>query len=229
MLKMKEALLMKVKYLGHACFQFDDGQYKVLVDPFLTGNPVAAESPDKVEADYIFVTHGHGDHIGDALAIAKRTGAVICTTVDLAEAMMQGTGLEIVTGNIGGTISFPFGTAKYFQALHGSGAAGTVSCGFIFEIGKRKIYHAGDTGLTMDMQLLADEELDAALLPIGDYYTMGPKDAVRAAEMLRAKVVIPMQYSTFRHIRQDPARFVRALEDKGMEGIVVKPGEIIEL
>ena len=134
MLKMKEALLMKVKYLGHACFQFDDGQYKVLVDPFLTGNPVAAESPDKVEADYIFVTHGHGDHIGDALAIAKRTGAVICTTVDLAEAMMQGTGLEIVTGNIGGTISFPFGTAKYFQALHGSGAAGTVSCGFIFDI-----------------------------------------------------------------------------------------------
>ena len=189
MLKMKEALLMKVKYLGHACFQFDDGQYKVLVDPFLTGNPVAAESPDKVEADYIFVTHGHGD----------------------------------------GTISFPFGTAKYFQALHGSGAAGTVSCGFIFEIGKRKIYHAGDTGLTMDMQLLADEELDAALLPIGDYYTMGPKDAVRAAEMIRAKVVIPMHYSTFPHIRQDPARFVRALEDKGLEGIVVKPGEIIEL
>ena len=220
---------MKVKFLGHACFQFDDGQYKVLVDPFLTGNPAAAQSAEEVEADYIFVTHGHGDHIGDAIAIAKRTGAVICTTVDLAEAAMQGTGLEIVTGNIGGTISFPFGTAKYFQALHGSGAAGTVSCGFIFGIGGRKIYHAGDTGLTMDMQLLQDEELDAALLPIGDFYTMGPKDAVRAAQMIQPKVVIPMHYSTFDHIRQDPEQFVRALEEKGVEGIVLKPGEAVEI
>ena len=220
---------MKVKFLGHACFQFDDGQYKVLVDPFLTGNPAAAQSAEEVEADYIFVTHGHGDHIGDAIAIAKRTGAVICTTVDLAEAAMQGTGLEIVTGNIGGTISFPFGTAKYFQAFHGSGAAGTVSCGFIFGIGGRKIYHAGDTGLTMDMQLLQDEELDAALLPIGDFYTMGPKDAVRSAQMIQPKVVIPMHYSTFDHIRQDPEQFVRALEEKGLEGIVLKPGEAVEI
>ena len=220
---------MKVKFLGHACFQFDDGQYKVLVDPFLTGNPAAAQSAEEVEADYIFVTHGHGDHIGDAIAIAKRTGAVICTTVDLAEAAMQGTGLEIVTGNIGGTISFPFGMAKYFQAFHGSGAAGTVSCGFIFGIGGRKIYHAGDTGLTMDMQLLQDEELDAALLPIGDFYTMGPKDAVRAAQMIQPKVVIPMHYSTFDHIRQDPEQFVRALEEKELEGIVLKPGEAVEI
>ena len=220
---------MKVKFLGHACFQFDDGQYKVLVDPFLTGNPAAAQSAEEVEADYIFVTHGHGDHIGDAIASAKRTGAVICTTADLAEAAMQGTGLEIVTGNIGGTISFPFGTAKYFQAFHGSGAAGTVSCGFIFGIGGRKIYHAGDTGLTMDMQLLQDEELDAALLPIGDFYTMGPKDAVRAAQMIQPKVVIPMHYSTFDHIRQDPEQFVRALEEKGLEGIVLKPGEAVEI
>lgn len=217
--------MVQVKFLGHACFQFDDGQYKVLVDPFLTGNPSAAVSAEDVEADYIFVTHGHGDHIGDAVAIAKRTGAVICTTVDLADAAMSDTGLEIVTGNIGGTISFPFGAAKYFQALHGSGAAGTVSCGFIFRIGGKKIYHAGDTGLTMDMQLLKEEELDAALLPIGDYYTMGPADAVRAAGMIQAKTVIPMHYSTFPHITQDPEQFVRVLKEKGLDGIVLKPGE----
>ena len=221
--------MVKVKYLGHACFQFDDGKYKVLVDPFLTGNPMAAEDAKKVEADFIFVTHGHGDHIGDAIDIARRTGAVICTTVDLAEAMMKDAGLETVTGNIGGTISFPFGTAKYFQALHGSGAAGTVSCGFIFEIGGRKIYHAGDTGLTMDMQLLEEANLDAALLPIGDDFTMGPEDAVRAAQMIRAKVFIPMHYNTFPPIKQDPEKFIRSLEDKGLEGIVMKPGEAIEL
>ena len=217
--------MVQVKFLGHACFQFDDGQYKVLVDPFLTGNPSAAVSADDVEADYIFVTHGHGDHIGDAIAIAKRTGAVICTTVDLADAAMQDTGLEIVTGNIGGTLSFPFGAAKYFQALHGSGAAGTGSCGFIFRIGGKKIYHAGDTGLTLDMQLLKEEELDVALLPIGDYYTMGPEDAVRAAGMIQAKTVIPMHYSTFPHITQDPEKFVSVLKEKGLDGIVLKPGE----
>ena len=154
---------------------------------------------------------------------------MVCTTVDLADAAMQGTELEIVTGNIGGTIAFPFGKAKYFQALHGSGASGTVSCGFIFEIGGKKIYHAGDTGLTMDMQLLQEEKLDAALLPIGDFYTMGPEDAVRAAEMIKAKVVIPMHYSTFPHIVQDPEKFVCALKERGMDGLVLNPGETAEL
>ena len=104
-----------------------------------------------------------------------------------------------------------------------------MSCGFIFEIGGRKIYHAGDTGLTMDMQLLEEANLDAALLPIGDYFTMGPEDAVRAAQMIRAKVFIPMHYNTFPPIKQDPEKFIRSLEDKGLEGIVMKPGEAIEL
>ena len=217
--------MVKVKYLGHACFQFDDGSYKVLVDPFLSGNPLAAVSAEEVEADYIFVTHGHGDHIGDALAIAKRTKAVICTTVDLADAMMQDPDLEVVTGNIGGTIAFPFGSAKFFQAIHGSGAAGTVSCGFVFEIGGKKIYHAGDTALMMDMQLLEEEKLDAALLPIGDFYTMGPKDAIRAAQFIKAGTVIPMHYSTFPHITQDPQQFVDALKEKGLGGMVLQPGE----
>ena len=143
--------------------------------------------------------------------------------------MMQEQGLEVVTGNIGGTISFPFGSAKFFQAIHGSGAAGTVSCGFIFEIGGKKIYHAGDTALMMDMQLLEEEDLDAALLPIGDFYTMGPKDALRAADFIKARTVIPMHYSTFPHITQDPQQFVGALKEKGLGGMVLAPGETAEI
>ncbi len=220
---------MKIQFLGHACFLFDDGQYKIIVDPFLSGNPAAACGPDDVEADYVFVTHGHGDHIGDAVAIAKRTGATICTTVDLADAMLQDQGLEIITGNIGGTIRFPFGWARFFQAIHGSGAAGTLSCGFVFKIGGKKIYHAGDTALMMDMQLLEEDKLDAALLPIGDFYTMGPDAALRAAKMIKAGITIPMHYSTFPHITQDPDKFVADLGAAGLAGKVLKPGESVEL
>ena len=214
--------MVKVRFLGHACFQFDDGRYKVIVDPFLTGNPLAACKAEEVEADYIFVTHGHGDHLGDAVQIAERTGAVICTTVDLAAEMLSDKGLNVVTGNIGGTLNFPFGSARFFQAIHGSGAAGTVSCGFVFEIGGKKIYHAGDTALMTDMQLLEDDNLDAALLPIGDVYTMGPKDALRAAKMIKAEITVPMHYNTFPHIAQDGAAFVAALEQAGLKGTLEK-------
>lgn len=221
--------MVTIKYLGHACFWLDDGTYKVLVDPFLTGNPLAECSADDVQADFIFVTHGHGDHVGDAAAIAKRTGAVVCTTVDLVDAMFSDGSVETVCGNIGGTVSFPFGSARYFQAIHGSGAPGTVSCGFVFEIGGKKIYHAGDTALMMDMQLLEEDKLDAALLPIGDFYTMGPRDALRAAKMIRAATVIPMHYDTFPPIRQDPDAFVEALKEAGLAGRVLKPGMSMEL
>ena len=137
--------------------------------------------------------------------------------------------VETVCGNIGGTVSFPFGSARYFQAIHGSGAPGTVSCGFVFEIGGKKIYHAGDTALMMDMQLLEEDKLDAALLPIGDFYTMGPRDALRAAKMIRAATVIPMHYDTFPPIRQDPDAFVEALKEAGLAGRVLKPGTSMEL
>ena len=212
----EEIGMLKMKYLGHACFLLDDGSFKVIVDPFLTGNPMAACSADEVEADYIFVTHGHGDHLGDAVNIARRTGATIVTTVDLAETL-RGKGVKLVDGNIGGTIQFPFGSARYFQAIHGSGAPGTLSSGFVFNIGGKKIYHAGDTALMMDMQLLAYDELDAALLPIGDFYTMGPSDAARAAQMIKAKVTIPMHFSTFPHITQDPYKFADEVLKVGEE------------
>ena len=216
---------MELTFLGHACFLLDDGSCKVLTDPFLTGNGLAAASADQVEADFIFVTHGHGDHTGDAEAIAKRTDATVCCTVDLAEGVFGPAGVKTQVGNLGGKIPMPFGSAKFFQAIHGSGAPGCLTCGFIFEMGGRKIYHAGDTALMSDMALLADEEIDVALLPIGDVFTMGPEDALRAVKMIRPKLVVPMHYNTFPPIAQDPEVFAASVRAAGFQAQVLRPGE----
>ena len=216
---------MELTFLGHACFLLDDGSCKVLTDPFLTGNGLAAASADQVEADFIFVTHGHGDHTGDAEAIAKRTDATICCTVDLAEGVFGPAGVKTQVGNLGGRIPMPFGSAKFFQAIHGSGVPGCLTCGFIFEMGGRKIYHAGDTALMSDMALLADEEIDVALLPIGDVFTMGPEDALRAVKMIRPKLVVPMHYNTFPPIAQDPEAFAASVRAAGFQAQVLRPGE----
>ncbi len=215
---------MKLQFLGHACFLLDDGSHKVLIDPFLTGNPLAAATADAVEADTILLSHGHDDHVGDARAIAGRTGAAICCTVDLA----AGLGLDAVTGNLGGWLPMPFGQVKFVPAIHGSGVAGCLSCGFLIEIGGKRIYHAGDTALTMDMALLKEEAVDAALLPIGDVYTMGPADALRAAELIRPALVIPMHYNTFPLIAQDGAAFVAEAERRGIPGRQLAPGDTLD-
>ena len=216
---------MELTFLGHACFLLDDGSCKVLTDPFLTGNGLAAASADQVEADFIFVTHGHGDHTGDAEAIAKRTDATVCCTVDLAEGVFGPAGVKTQVGNLGGKIPMPFGSAKFFQAIHGSGVPGCLTCGFIFEMGGKKIYHAGDTALMSDMALLADEEIDVALLPIGDVFTMGPEDALRAVKMIRPKLVVPMHYNTFPPIAQDPEAFAASVRAAGFQAQVLRPGE----
>lgn len=220
---------MKIRFLGHACFLLDDGACKALVDPFLTGNPLAAVPADQVEADIIFVTHGHGDHVGDAAAIAQRTGAQVCCTADLADAVFGPAGVDCIAGNLGGTVRLPFGSAKFIQALHGGGAAGCPACGFLFEMGGKTIYHAGDTALTMDMALLEDDHIDAALLPIGDFYTMGPADALRAVRLIKPRLTIPMHYNTFPAIAQDPAAFAAACQAAGYDAKVLQPGEKITL
>ena len=218
---------MKLQFLGHACFLLSEGEHRILVDPYLSGNGLAAAKADEVEATMIFVTHAHGDHIGDAVAIARRTGAPIFTTVDVADTLPKD--VKALAGNLGGRQELPFGAVKIVSAIHGSGAPGALACGFVFELGGRKVYHAGDTALTMDMQLLSDEQIDVALLPIGDFYTMGPKDAVRAAKMIQPKCVIPMHFDTFPVIRQDGAAFCEAVRaEAGCEAKLLKPGEAVE-
>ena len=220
---------MQLTFLGHACFLLDDGTHKVLIDPHLSGNPLAAAKADEVDADFICVTHGHGDHIGDSVEIAKRTGATVFCTVDLAGAVYKPAGVKAMGGNLGGTAPMPFGSVKIFPAIHGSGVAGGLACGFIIEMGGKKIYHAGDTALMADMALLEEEGIDAALLPIGDFYTMGPKDALRAVKMIRPGLTIPMHYNTFPSIRQDAQSFADSVTAAGFTVKVLNPGESISL
>ena len=220
---------MELRFLGHACFELSDGVHRVLTDPYLTGNPLAAAGPEEVEPDFIFVTHGHHDHVGDAAAIARRTGATVCCLADLSRPVFASARVPVIAGNLGGKVRLPFGSLKYIQALHGGGAPGCPACGFLFEMDGRKIYHAGDTALTLDMQLLAEEDLDVALLPIGDFYTMGPGDALRAVKLIRPKLVIPMHYNTFPAIAQDPDAFAATVEAAGFHARVLAPGERLTL
>jgi len=226
----EEVKRLKIEYLGHACFILEDTNSKILIDPFLTGNALAPKTEKQVEADYIFVTHGHGDHLGDTYAIAKRTGATVYAVVEFADGPMAAKRIKAVGGNIGGKQQTPFGSVKYFSAAHGSGVPGALACGYVFEIGGKKIYHAGDTALIAEMQFLEDEQIDVALLPIGGYYTMGPDDALKAAKLIKPKYVIPMHYNTFPVIRQNPDDFKKAVEDKGIcKVMILNPGEFFEV
>ena len=221
---------MRIEYLGHACFLLEHAGVKLLIDPFMTGNQLAAKTADEVEADYIFVNHGHGDHLGDTYAIAKSTGATVYAVVEFAEGPMAKEGIKTAMGNIGGRQKTPFGSVKVFPAAHGSGVPGALACGYVLEIGGKKVYHAGDTGLIAEMGFLADEKIDVALLPIGDFFTMGPEDAVKAAEMIAPEYVIPMHYNTFPVIKQDPEEFKKAVEEKGICKVkVLNPGQTLEL
>ena len=221
---------MKIEFLGHSCFLIESKGVKILTDPFLTGNAKASKTAEEVEADYIFVTHGHGDHIGDAISIAKRTGAQVFAVVEIAESVFVPEKINVAMGNIGGRQKTSFGSVKIVPAAHGSGVAGALACGYVLEISGKKIYHAGDTGLISDMQFLADEKIDAALLPIGDFYTMGPEDAVKAAKLISPKLVIPMHYNTFPVIEQDPEEFKKTLEKEGICQVkILNPGEFIEI
>ena len=210
--------MAKLDYYGHSTFGLttDDGT-RIVIDPFFADNPWTDVDPADVEADFIFCTHGHFDHFVDAIPIAKATGATLVGTFELVE-YVQSQGVENAHPmHIGGGWDFPFGRVKMTVALHGGmvhgeGAEGftTNPAGLLFDLGPgKRLYHAGDTALTMDMQLLKGK-VDVALLPIGDNFTMGPEDAAIAVDFIEPSVVIPIHYATWPYIEQDPERF-RAL------------------
>lgn len=225
---------IKFTWYGHAALGLEIDKHKLIVDPFLTGNPAAKITPDKVQAEYILISHGHSDHVADAIDIATRTGATIITNNEIAH-WFNGKGINKTEGqHIGGGHTYPFGYLKLTQALHGSmlpdGANGGNPCGFLITTDKKKIYLACDTGLFGDMQLIGDEGLDLAVLPIGDYFTMGPDDALRAAKMLRAKIIVPVHYNTFDLLKQDAGRWATKVEkETGSDVRILRPGDSLSL
>jgi len=223
--------MLKLTFLGHACFLLEDNAHKVVIDPFLSGNPVAKTSPGDLKADFILLTHGHGDHLGDAIEIAKKNDATIISNFELAYFCSQ-KGVKKTAGlHIGGGSSFPFGSLKLTIAHHGSTlgnelAYGGNPVGFIVRMGGKTVYHSGDTGLFLDMKLIGElDKIDVALLPIGGYFTMDVNDAARAVDFLRPRKVVPMHYSTFDLIKADPNDFARKTKHYGAECIILKPGE----
>jgi L-ascorbate metabolism protein UlaG (beta-lactamase superfamily) len=227
--------MAKLTFHGHSCFllETDDGT-RILFDPWLDDNPLADVKADDVGAvDFVLVSHGHSDHFADCVKVARRTGATVVSTYELVSFTTE-QGVEKGHGmNIGGAFTFPFGRVKLTPALHTGSIAGdvdgthTTDCaGFLLTLnGGTRLYHAGDTALIMDMQLLAGQ-VDVALLPIGDNFTMGPEDAVRAVGFIRPKVVVPMHYDTFDVIKQDPEAFRAAVGGQARVEIM-KPGQTL--
>jgi L-ascorbate metabolism protein UlaG (beta-lactamase superfamily) len=221
----------KFTWYGHAAEGIETDGYKMVVDPYLSENPAASISPEAVEADFILLSHGHFDHIGDTVAIAKRTGAMVISNFEIAT-WSEGQGIEKTHGqHIGGGYKYPFGYLKLTLALHGSelpdGSSGGNPVGFLLTTNDgKKIYLAQDTGLFSDMKLIGDEGLDLAVLPIGDNFTMGPEDALRAVKLLRPKVVIPVHYNTWELIAQDANAWAeRVQKETDAKVVVLKPGE----
>ena len=225
----------KLTWHGHATLGLETGGYKLIVDPFFTGNPAASVAADAVEADFILVSHGHGDHVGDGVDIAKRTGAMIISNFEIA-AWFADKGVEKTHGqHLGGGFKHPFGYLKLTLALHGSalpdGSNGGNPCGFLLTTNDgKKIYLAQDTGLFGDMRLIGEEGLDLAVVPIGDNYTMGPDDALRAVKMLQPKVVIPIHYNTWDLLTQDGNAWAeRVQKETSTKAVILKPGESYSL
>lgn len=207
----------QITFYGHGTFGIQIGEYQLLLDPFLSDNPQTKTRPDDVNPDYLLITHGHGDHVGDAVEIIKRTGAKVIANAEVAKWLADKSGGEAHAQHIGGGYHHPFGYLKLTQAVHGSalpdGSYGGMPAGMLITTPEgEKIYFAGDTGLFSGMELIGEEGVHLAVLPIGDNYTMGPDDALRAVKLIQPIYVIPAHYNTWPLIEQDPEAWKRRVE-----------------
>ncbi len=227
---------IQITWLAHSGFQLIIDDYIILIDPFLTGNPLAPVAADAVDAEFILLSHGHGDHIGDAPAIAARTGATVVANNEIGNWLSRVHKLQHVHGiNPGGGVSLPFGRVELTIAHHSSslpdGSYGGQPNGIlIFTNGGQNIYHAGDTTVFFEMQLIGEHGIDLAMLPIGDYYTMGIEGSLRAIEFIKPTTVIPMHYNTFDPIAQDVSEWAQRVQNEtAAQPIVLDPGGTFHL
>lgn len=223
----------KLTWYGHAAFGLETSGFHLLVDPYFTDNPVAAARAEDVAADYILVTHGHDDHLGDTLEIARRTNAAVIAVTEIGD-WLKKQGLQTHRQQIGGGHAYPFGYLKMTLALHTSslpdGSYGGNPVGFLLTtLQEERIYFAGDTGLFGDMRLIGEEGVHLAVLPVGDNFTMGPADALRAVKLIQPNFVIPVHYNTFPLIQQDVNAWAKAVENQTQAKVLVlKPGDTFQ-
>jgi L-ascorbate metabolism protein UlaG (beta-lactamase superfamily) len=225
---------VSVTWLGHGAFALKIDGTNVLLDPFLSGNPAASADPNTLPADYILVSHGHGDHVGDTIKIAKRTRATVIANNEIA-IWLRKQGVNAHGQHLGGGFHHPFGYVKLTIAHHGSGlpdgSYGGNPAGFLIKTDDgTTLYFACDTALFYDMKFIGEEGIDAAFLPIGDNFTMGPDDALKAVKLLEPKVVVPVHFNTWDVIAQDGAAWVKRVnEETDAEGVLLNPGETLEV
>ncbi|MFL6555856.1 MAG: metal-dependent hydrolase [Bacillus sp. (in: firmicutes)] len=226
---------MKISYHGHSVVQIQTGGKTILIDPFINGNQMTDLKVEGTKPDVIILSHGHNDHVGDTVELAKKNNALVIANHELST-YLSWQGVNTHAMHIGGARQFEFGRIKLTQAFHGSSYTTEnneliycgMPAGILFTNEGKTVYHAGDTALFSDMKLIGERHpIDVAFLPIGDNFTMGPEDAAYAAKLLRAKTIVPIHFNTFPPIKQDPYQFIEMLEDKN--GKVLNPGEAIEI
>lgn len=231
--KQREWFLMNISYHGHSVVKVETNGKVILFDPFINGNPLTDLKVEEEHPDVIILTHGHGDHVGDTVEIAKQSGALVIANNEIAN-YLSWQGVDTHAMHIGGAYDFDFGRVKLTPAFHGSAMITEekeiiylgMPTGVLLTAEGKTIYHAGDTGLFSDMKLIGERHpIDIAFLPIGDNFTMGPEDAALAAEFLQAKIVVPIHYNTFPPIKQDPHRFLHLL--KQGNGKIMKAGDVL--
>lgn len=225
---------MTLKYFGHSAFQIiTDSGINIFIDPFISENPLSPCGIEGLKADYILLTHAHADHLGDTLSLANKKETTIVCVYELA-GLLEKAGYKTHAMQIGGAFSFPFGRVKFTQALHGSqtpdGVYAGLAAGIILELEGATLYHAGDTGLFGDLDLIGDlNDIDYFLVPIGGNFTMDIQDAAIATSWINPKYAIPMHYNTFPVIKANPQEFQALVEEDGIKVLVLKPGETIKL